>query len=163
MKSDLDAAIERRAKLLEEIEKINNLIELWTWWQDASALTSPSAPTSTDSSAESPSPPESGTEGGRETYASPAETVRECLSILVASERPMRRGALLAALIRRGVKVGGANKSKVLGTTLWRAKEQFVSLPGWGYWIKDRPYPPALYDPLKGSQSHADPLDDLLG
>lgn len=163
MSFDLDAAISRRAILLEEIEKIEKLIELWRWWQDSALPTSETLSDVKDSPTESTVSTEVGTEGDRGTHASPAQVTKEVLAVLVAAERPMKRGTLLSALTKRGVKVGGTDKSKVLGTILWRAKDHFVSLPGWGYWIKDRPYLPALYDPLKVANSQDDPFADLLG
>lgn len=163
MSFDLNAAISRRATLLEEIDKLDKLIELWRWWQGSGLATPDASPENNDSAVGSASSSKGGTEGDRETHASPAEVSREVLAVLVAAERPLKRGALLSALSKRGVKVGGTDKSKVLGTILWRAKDQFVSLSGWGYWIKDRPYPPALYDPLKVTDSQEDPFADLLG
>jgi len=163
MDSDLQAAMAKRAALAEEIEKLDKLIELWTWWRDAAEPIAPQADSSTDSGKSPQAGLQSGTEGDREKHASPAVVVQESRAALLAAERPLKRGALLAALVKRGVKVGGSDKSKVLGTTLWRAKE-FVSLPGWGYWLKDRPYAPALYDPhsIVSSLPGEEDFSDLL-
>ena len=34
-----------------------------------------------------------------------------------------------------------------MGTIMWRLREHFVNLPGFGYWLRDHPYPLADYDP----------------
>jgi len=163
MSVDLEVAIARRAALAEEIEKLDKLIELLGWWRDSSGAGRSDSPPVLDSSSSVDFSSPIGTEGVQKSHASPAEVVKESLAVLIAAERPMKRGDLLSALTRRNVKVGGGDKSKVLGTILWRAKDQFVSLPGWGYWVKDRPYLPALYDPAKASVSDNDPFADLLG
>lgn len=71
--------------------------------------------------------------------------------------RPLSRGRLLKTLDNRGVRVGGeADRAKNLGTIMWRLKDHFVNLAGFGYWPKDTPYAPAGYVPeAPDSQSEA--------
>jgi hypothetical protein len=55
---------------------------------------------------------------------------------------------LLMKLDAKGVRVGGkADRSKNMGTILWRLKRDFVNLSGFGYWLRDKPFPDANYDP----------------
>jgi len=77
----------------------------------------------------------------------PAAVVRKVHWILVHANRPMTRTELLKELKEHGMEIRGYNPSKVLGTTIWRARDTFVSLPGFGYWIKDRNYAPAGHFP----------------
>lgn len=80
------------------------------------------------------------------TNPPPAEVVDAVKQIIDRAGYPMTRGQLLPQLTRRGLEIKGTYPSKVLGTNLWRSG-QFVQLEGLGYWPKDKPYPPAGYEP----------------
>jgi hypothetical protein len=60
----------------------------------------------------------------------------------------MPRKALLKAVTERGIILSGKDPGMVLSTMMWRMRNEFVGLPRWGYWLKDRPYEPAEYHPL---------------
>ena len=61
---------------------------------------------------------------------------------------PLTRGQLLKELDARGIPVGGTyNRSKNMGTIMWRLREDFISLDGFGYWPRFASYLPASYDP----------------
>ena len=60
----------------------------------------------------------------------------------------MPRKALLKAVTERGIILSGKDPEMVLSTMMWRMQDEFVRLPRWGYWLKNRPYEPAEYDPL---------------
>lgn len=60
--------------------------------------------------------------------------------LILAAGRPLTRSELLRALEGEGYVVDGRDKSKVLGTNIWRS-EQFRHLSGFGYWPKDTPIP----------------------
>jgi hypothetical protein len=67
---------------------------------------------------------------------------------ILEAQRPLTRGQLLQKLDMKGVRVGGkADRSKNMGTIMWRLREHFVNLQGFGYWLRDRPFPLAGYDP----------------
>lgn len=53
---------------------------------------------------------------------------------------PLTRSVLLKALEELGHDIEGADKSKVLGTNLWRSK-RFHNLKGAGYWPISSPIP----------------------
>lgn len=158
--NDLGEAIRRRQELVQELEKIDQLINLLGWWREestarpAKTLTgSPDHhPLAATQNRQSPTP-----ESALEPFATPAEVIRETLIVLSEHGRPLKRGQLLKELADNGVRIRGGDKSKVLGTTLWRAKDKIISIDGWGYWIKDRPSPLAGYKPER------DTLEDLLG
>jgi hypothetical protein len=70
---------------------------------------------------------------------SPAVVADQARAVLIEEGRPMKRGQLVKALLRRGIPLAGTDKNKNLGTILWRHKNQFVSLNKLGYWVKDVP------------------------
>lgn len=55
--------------------------------------------------------------------------------------RPMTRGELVTAIESRGVVIPGKDKSKNLGTILWRFRDRFRNIEGRGYWPTDLPEP----------------------
>jgi hypothetical protein len=68
--------------------------------------------------------------------------------ILANQGRPMKRGPLLRALSDRGLTLLGRDPTNVLGTIIFNhARDQLVNLPSYGYWLIERPYEPAGYDP----------------
>lgn len=63
-----------------------------------------------------------------------ARTVR---SIMIDKMRPMTRTDIVEALELTGVPVAGVDKSKAVGTIMWRLRDRFVNIPGYGYWPND--------------------------
>jgi hypothetical protein len=61
--------------------------------------------------------------------------------LILDAGRPLTRSALLRALANLGHEIEGTDKSKVLGTNIWRAK-RFHNLEGAGYWPISAPVPP---------------------
>jgi hypothetical protein len=76
------------------------------------------------------------------------EVARVAREILAGQDKPMPRKALLKAVTERGIILSGKDPGMVLSTMMWRMRNEFVGLPRWGYWLKDRPYEPAEYHPL---------------
>jgi hypothetical protein len=70
-----------------------------------------------------------------------AEMLEEARRIIIAEGRPMTRSELLRRLEQAGFIIEGRDKSKVLGTNIWRSKK-FETVEGQGYWPIDiaRPY-----------------------
>lgn len=60
--------------------------------------------------------------------------------IILAAGHPLSRSELLRALEREGHVIVGGDKSKVLGTNIWRSK-RFYNLKGAGYWPISAPIP----------------------
>src|SRR3954447_7273819 len=59
--------------------------------------------------------------------------------VLLEHGRPMTRNELVGAIEARGFPLAGKNKSKNLGTILWRFRNRFDNIEGRGYWPKDVP------------------------
>lgn len=78
---------------------------------------------------------------------SPNEIVPMIEDILIAKGLPMTRSEVLKELLKDDVNVGGGDKSKNIGTIMWRRKDKFISLPGQGYWLKNRPCRKVNYIP----------------
>ena len=69
-----------------------------------------------------------------------AEMMSEIRRAIVGAARPMSRTELLRHLEENGFIVDGTDRTKVLGTNIWRSG-QFVHIDGRGYWPKDIPSP----------------------
>jgi reverse gyrase len=69
-----------------------------------------------------------------------AEVMSEVRRITIGEARPMTRSELVRRLELEGYVLDGRDKSKVLGTNIWRS-EQFNHIEGQGYWPKDVPLP----------------------
>ena len=69
-----------------------------------------------------------------------ARLMRECRRLILDAGKPLKRSDLVRALERAGYPVDGRDKSKVLGTNLWRSG-LFSHIEGSGYWPKDAPIP----------------------
>ncbi|MEO8757062.1 MAG: hypothetical protein ABI398_04835 [Devosia sp.] len=41
----------------------------------------------------------------------------------------------------------------MLGTMVWRARERFANIKGYGYWFADQPYAAADYEPSDDNSS----------
>lgn len=88
----------------------------------------------------------------------PKEEVGDRAAELIrAVGRPLSRPELFDRLKGAGVILHGKDPAVVLSTMLWRMKDRFVTLPGYGYWLRSQPYAPADYDPTQRD------LEDLLG
>jgi hypothetical protein len=76
------------------------------------------------------------------------EMLAEVRRLILAERRPLKRGELVKRLEDRGFEIVGTDKSKVLGTNVWRSK-QFVHIDGEGYWPSDIELP-SEFDRLLG-------------
>jgi hypothetical protein len=168
--------VQRQSQLLQEIEKIGDLISmldappassantLSSWrWKDFEELVHKLSTTETDTfrtDAEHPAAPSQFSGISRHSNLEkkptrpkvsnnpkPAAVVDMVKQILSINGKPMTRTELLAELVERDIVIDGYNPSKVLGTTLWRARNSLVSIKNFGYWFSDRPYARAGYYP----------------
>lgn len=69
-----------------------------------------------------------------------ARLMRECRQLILDAGRPLKRSELVRRLERKGFPIDGRDKSKVLGTNIWRSG-RFRHVEGEGYWPKDAPLP----------------------
>lgn len=81
-----------------------------------------------------------GPESRKAKSAYVAEMMSEIRKAIIGSARPMSRSELLRHLEENGFIVDGTDRTKVLGTNIWRSG-QFVHIDGRGYWPKDIPLP----------------------
>jgi hypothetical protein len=82
--------------------------------------------------------------GGREQFGVIAREV------LLAERKALTRGELVNALEMRGYEVSGEDKAKNVGTIMWRLRDRFINIPGFGYWPIDKDYEPAGYNAATG-------------
>lgn len=74
-----------------------------------------------------------------------AATMDDAEKLILEAGRPLTRSALLKGLTAMGYEIEGTDKSKVLGTNIWRSK-RFHNLKGVGYWPISAPIPAAFSD-----------------
>lgn len=67
----------------------------------------------------------------------PKEIADRAREVILEARRPLVRSELLELLEAKGVLFDGSDKSKNLGTIMWRFQDRFVQLKGHGYWPKD--------------------------
>lgn len=78
------------------------------------------------------------------------------LAAILDAGKPLTRGQLLQRLDARKARVGGKyDRSKNMGTILWRLRDDFVNLQGRGYWPRGLPFPEAGYDPADPNSPEA--------
>ena len=65
--------------------------------------------------------------------ATPSEIVEASKALMQEKQRPLTRSELVRFLTLRGLKIAGTDKSKNIGTIIWRSK-QFENVEGKGYW-----------------------------
>jgi hypothetical protein len=87
-----------------------------------------------------------------------ADVGKVAKTIIYELRRPVPRTELFKALAERGVILHGKDPEMVLSTMLWRMKEEFIRLPGHGYWIRSLRWPAAKYEP--GDSPPAD-IEDM--
>jgi hypothetical protein len=87
----------------------------------------------------------------------PADFAQIMERVLTDVGRPLGRPEFVDELSKRGISIPSEDKPRYLGTILWRHRDVFRNLPGHGYWLRNRPYPQANYDPALDSE-----LGDLL-
>ena len=64
--------------------------------------------------------------------------------------KPLKRGEIVRALEKRGIRVGGEEPARNIGTIMWRAKterREFEAFTRFGYWPADVACPAAGYEP----------------
>jgi hypothetical protein len=67
---------------------------------------------------------------------------KEVRQMILERRVPMTRTDIVEALELKGIPVAGQDKSKAIGTIMWRMRDRFRNIEGLGYWPLDLPYPP---------------------
>lgn len=92
------------------------------------------------------------------TRNSKKEDVAEAARQIIAERgQPVSRADLYPALTKRGLRIEGADPDMVLSTMLWRMRHRIVRLKTGGYWLRERKWEPAGYDPETATE-----VDNLL-
>lgn len=76
--------------------------------------------------------------------------------ILHERRKPMTRTDIVEALELKGIPVAGADRNKAIGTIMWRMRDEFVNLQGWGYWLASEDFPQAAYKAPTGAENDDD-------
>jgi hypothetical protein len=148
-RDSLAAEINSLAQRMEEIKRDLDKIDAWIeQWHE---LTGTLAAAETPDSASFYGSVSGGAEQKKRRAAGnpKKEDVAEAARRVIQERgEPVSRADLFKALAERGVEiVSGSDPEMVLSTMLWRMQDQIVRLKSGGYWLAERPYPPAAYDP----------------
>lgn len=134
----IEKARERLAELEAEAEKLRTFLRVYADLSgDKSVENVSSVAHSDDSDVE---------------WASPAQIVDSAKELMRERGRPLSRSRLVKLLTERGLNLPGIDKSKNVGTVIWRSK-QFDNIAGYGYWPKE----------FGGWLGQRPPQSDLLG
>lgn len=134
-------AMKRREELRRESEALDNLIEAY---RKLSVLQREPEREQLDLWSRA------GSKRAKTAYI--VEIMTEIRRLVVGEGRPMTRSELLRQLENKGYVIDGGDRSKVLGTNIWRSGH-FTHLDGRGYWPKDIPIPPKARREVSGTVS----------
>lgn len=88
----------------------------------------------------------------RKPKTSMADFERAVIKVLSEANEPLDRSALYKALIERDVVIGSPDENADLNTLsarMFRMKERVFNMKGYGYWLKERAFPPGGYEPMR--------------
>lgn len=137
MDDALKKALERKVRLQSELALIDQYIELHTRLFGEDPPTSTSKDTGTTTIADAV-----------EAEIRPANDTRAIgdgiEAILRRADWPVQRGKLISGLEADGLPIHSKDRSKYIGTILWRNRVRFMNIEGEGYWLRGRPLPDRL-------------------
>lgn len=149
-------ALKRRSALRSELAEIERFLQLYNQFKGLDA-SQPEFLTNGEAFPEEREENRVGSEAERQVPAPPSEPIKglgraelapHIEAVIREAGKPLTRGVLLRKLDARGTPVGGeADRAKNMGTIMWRLKDRFVNLPGYGYWLRNEAYDAAQYDP----------------
>lgn len=116
---------ERKAKLIEELDMIDQYLKLHQKLFPSAAPANKSGPETPDDAKE--------TDAAKND---PREVAARVVAILREHGKPIQRGELVRKIEESGLPIHSKDKNKYLGTVLWRNRDTFVNIEGHGYWIK---------------------------
>lgn len=131
MDSTYAKALKRKRELEDELYILNGYIEAYKTVQ--TVLSAEKEETVEDLLASGPAPQRKET---ARTPLTPAQVVGYAKKIIVDRGRPLTRTEIANALERDGHIINAADKSKYVGTILWRNSDVFEKADGaQGYWV----------------------------
>jgi uncharacterized protein YicC (UPF0701 family) len=80
------------------------------------------------------------------SHLKPVEIASAAYRVIESAGKPMKRRDIADELERLGMHLPGTDRTKNLGTILWRNPNKFVAVGKLGYWIRDRALP-GVYEP----------------
>jgi hypothetical protein len=83
----------------------------------------------------------------RKRKLTPDNIVKMMENIIRDFGAPIPSSGLIDGLEVRKIKIPSDNKSAYISNLLWRHKDRFINLKGFGYWTKDKPFFEANYIP----------------
>lgn len=128
----LQRAIERREQLRSELSAVENFIRSYSPLKERNAASSENGDLFDNAVAKR--------QRRAQRVKDVAAAMDQAEKLIIEVGRPLSRSTLLRKLEEAGHRIEGADKSKVLGTNLWRSK-RFHNLVGAGYWPKSVPIP----------------------
>lgn len=140
----ISATMQRLSELESRRSAVSDMIVSWVGRApDAGQASESAAADSGTPGAESP--PKTRSTGN----STKEEVADETRRLIEERGAPYPRQELLKTLNASGFTIEGSNPLTVLSTMLWRARDHagLFHLRGHGYWLVERPYAPAGYDP----------------
>lgn len=135
----IEKARKRLATLVHEAEQIRAFIQMYERLEAEESGTQGGAHEATRATRATPPTPESRPASppvASFSKASPAEIIAAAKELMLEKQRPLTRSELVKLLTLRGLRIAGTDKSKNVGTIIWRSKE-FENVEGKGYWPKE--------------------------
>lgn len=142
-------ALSKRSALVREIERVDTFLELYREFGGHTAEVDASSKTSFEHHGDT-----SSGSTDRAPKGASAKITEAAEQSILAAQKPISRMDLLKAIDARGVVIGGKDPAATLSSAIWRERDRFVSIKGFGYWLKHLKYDPAFYDPE---------LEELMG
>lgn len=164
--AEINSLAERADELRRELAKIDAWIAQWHEFATVGTIAATEAGDTAAFSA-TVSAPKAGAVDKIETKRRRAagnpkkEDVAEATrQIILERGEPISRADLFRTLGERGITIlSETDPEMVLSTMLWRMRDKVVRLKTGGYWLTERPYPKAGYNPAETSAE----LEDVLG
>lgn len=124
---------QRRRELQEELKVLNEIIHGYERLQElrAGGISRETPPAGSTE-------PDQPRRRERNVYT-PRQLAGFARNEIVKRGRPMTRGELVDAFEAEGIPLVGADPAKNVGTIMWRFRNEFLNVPGQGYWPKDLP------------------------
>ncbi|MBZ9822368.1 hypothetical protein [Mesorhizobium sp. CA4] len=137
-----ERAQRRREEIRKELEEIDLFLRLHQKFSGGTVPEQDIVATSPD-----------GTMTVLEAKTAPAPTrnlskhkmAKQVMQFMYDRKYPMTRTDIVEALELKGIPVAGVDKARAIGTIMWRLRDRFVNLPGYGYWPIDQNFEPAGY------------------
>lgn len=125
--------IQRRHELQQELKVLNEIIHGYERLQELRSAGLAREPVPDQTSEAAPS-----RRRERNVY-SPRQLAGLARVEILKRGRPMTRGELVDAFEAEGIPLVGRDPARNVGTIMWRFRNEFLNVPGQGYWPKDVP------------------------